>query len=208
MRDTTVTYAVDENHTSLNRTGTLILAGNIHTVTQSPCFFTFTPVSETISHSGGSASVSVTASSSWCTWTAVSNDSWIHITSGSSGTGNGTITYLVDAHTGTSYRPGTITIGGEIFHVDQLACWFGISPTSAYISAWGGTGSVSVSASYSTCGWTAVSNDSWIHITSGSSGTGNGTVTYSVDLGEIESRSGTMTIGGKTFTVNQQGYGF
>jgi Putative binding domain, N-terminal len=55
------------------------------------------------------------------------------------------------------------------------------------------------------CAWTAVSNNSWIVITSGSSGSGNGTVTYSVGLygGPPKTRTGNITIAGKTLTVKQ-----
>jgi hypothetical protein len=56
------------------------------------------------------------------------------------------------------------------------------------------------------CTWTAVSNaPSWIHVTSGASGAGNGTVGYSVDAytGKPKNRKGTLTIAGRTFTVKQ-----
>ena len=47
---------------------------------------------------------------------------------------------------------------------------------------------------------------SWITITVGSTGTGNGTVSYSVSANTTGStRTGTMTIGGQTFTVTQNG---
>lgn len=56
------------------------------------------------------------------------------------------------------------------------------------------------------CGWTAVSNVSWITITSGSSGSGNGTVGYSVAANSSTSpRQGTLIIAGRTFTVSQAG---
>jgi S-layer family protein len=53
--------------------------------------------------------------------------------------------------------------------------------------------------------WTALSNDSWIHITNAGPGTGNGAVTYTVDinLSTTANRSGTMTIALQTFTVYQ-----
>ncbi|MBP6821374.1 MAG: BACON domain-containing protein, partial [Acidobacteria bacterium] len=51
--------------------------------------------------------------------------------------------------------------------------------------------------------WTATSNAAWITITSGTSGTGNGTVNYSVATNTGAIRSGTMTIAGQTFTVMQ-----
>ena len=49
-----------------------------------------------------------------CGWTAVSSDpSWLTITQGGSGTGNGTIKYSVAAHSSTSRRTGMITVAGR-----------------------------------------------------------------------------------------------
>ncbi|HKR00997.1 MAG TPA: M36 family metallopeptidase [Pyrinomonadaceae bacterium] len=84
-------------------------------------------------------------------------------------------------------------------------CTYSISPTSASQPATGGTGSVSVTAGTG-CSWTAVSNATFITITAGSSGSGNGTVSYSVAANTATtSRTGTLTIAGQTFTVNQAG---
>jgi hypothetical protein len=54
------------------------------------------------------------------------------------------------------------------------------------------------------CGWTATSNVTWISITSGSSGVGDGTVNYSVAANGGVRRSGTITIAGQVFTVKQK----
>jgi hypothetical protein len=51
--------------------------------------------------------------------------------------------------------------------------------------------------------WTATSNAPWLSIAEGGSGTGNGTVTYSVAANAGGERSGTLTIGGRTFAVTQ-----
>jgi Zn-dependent metalloprotease len=84
-------------------------------------------------------------------------------------------------------------------------CSFSISPTSASVAAGGGTGSVSVTAGTG-CNWTAASNSAFITITSGTSGTGSGTVNYSVAANTgTTSRTGTLTIAGQTFTVTQAG---
>jgi hypothetical protein len=54
------------------------------------------------------------------------------------------------------------------------------------------------------CVWTALSNASWIH--AAASGNGNGEVAYSVDANPLALRAhGTITIAGRTFSVNQQG---
>ncbi|MFN0165697.1 MAG: BACON domain-containing protein [Bryobacteraceae bacterium] len=78
-----------------------------------------------------------------------------------------------------------------------------LNPTSAEFAAAGGTGAVTVTASTS---WTATRSDTWITITSGSSGTGSGTVAYSVAANTSNaSRTGILTIGGVPFTITQGG---
>ncbi|MFZ0034543.1 MAG: GLUG motif-containing protein [Sedimentisphaerales bacterium] len=82
------------------------------------------------------------------------------------------------------------------------SCIYLISPAAASFGSDGGSGSMTVTT-LSDCPWTAVSNNSWI--TAGSSGgNGFGTVGYSVAANVNNlSRTGTLTIAGKTFTVNQ-----
>ena len=60
------------------------------------------------------------STTSACAWTASSNASWITITSGASGTGNGRVGYLVLPNVGGS-RTGTLTVAGETFTVSQAA---------------------------------------------------------------------------------------
>ena len=86
----------------------------------------------------------------------------------------------------------------------SAACTPGISPASSDLTTSGAaTGSVAVTANAS-CSWQATSNATWITITAGAYGTGNATVSYMVAANTATtSRTGTMTIGGQTFTVNQ-----
>jgi hypothetical protein len=53
------------------------------------------------------------------------------------------------------------------------------------------------------CGWTAESAAPWIQIVSGAAGTGPGDVTFTVAASTGAARSGTVTIAGQVFTVNQ-----
>jgi hypothetical protein len=80
-----------------------------------------------------------------------------------------------------------------------------INPTSQNFGAAGSNGIVNVSSTGSSCGWTATSNAPWITVTSGSSGVGNGTVGFTVAANTGPQRTGTMTVAGQTFTVNQDG---
>lgn len=84
----------------------------------------------------------------------------------------------------------------------EESCSFTLSAASANAPMEGTNGTVDVTCS-SVCNWTASSNNSWITITGGSSGSGNGTVNYSVASNSGSARSGTITIEDQTFSVNQ-----
>ena len=144
-----------------------------------PCSYSISSTSESLPVSGGTRSVNVLTTAA-CAWTAASHASWITITSGGTGTGNGSVGFLVLPNVGGS-RNGTLTIASRTFTVTQAAvapCNYSISPNNQRVGSRAGTGSVSVETA-SHCAWTASSNDSWITVTSGASGTGDGTVRFS-----------------------------
>ena len=82
------------------------------------------------------------------------------------------------------------------------SCSSTLSSTALSVSPATTTASVDVTTGAG-CAWTAVSNVSWIAITSGSNGSGNGTVGYSVAANGGGSRTGGLTIAGLTLTVTQ-----
>jgi hypothetical protein len=131
---------------------------------------------------------------------------WVLITSGASGTGNGTVNYSVAPNLGGA-RTATLTIAGQTFTVTQAAvapCSYAISPNTQKVEGIASTASVSVSTAGG-CTWTAVSNVSWITVTSGATGTGSGTVTFNIAANPGKDRKGTLTVAGKTATVEQNG---
>ena len=202
----TVSYSIAVNPQGSTRQGTITIGGQTFTVNQSasPCSYAISPGSTAAVASGGPGSTAVTATPG-CSWTAVSSATWLTVTSGASGSGNGTVWYSVAANPQGTTRQGTITIGGQIFTVNQAAapCTYSTSPSSTTVAAGGGTGSTTMTATPG-CSWTAVSNATWLTVTGGASGTGNGTVTFSAAANsQAQTRQGTITIGGQTFTVNQ-----
>ncbi len=99
---------------------------------------------------------------------------------------------------------GTIFGGigtGTIINDDT--CLYSISPTSLTIGASGGAGNTISVTSQAGCNYTAVSNNAFITINSGASGSGNGTVIFTVAANSFTARTGTITVAGQTFTVNQ-----
>jgi hypothetical protein len=201
----TVTFAAGANSGSA-RIGTITIAAQTFTVTQAGgCAASINPSSQSIGSSGGAGTAVAVTAGTGCAWTAASNDSWLTISSGASGSGNGSVAFTVAANA-SSARTGTMLIAGQTFTVTQAgACTFGITPTSQSIGAGGGTGSAITVTGAAGCAWSASNNDPWITVTSGTSGTGNGTVAFTVAANSGPARVGTLTVAGKTFTVNQGG---
>ena len=86
------------------------------------------------------------------------------------------------------------------------ACSFALSPAGASLPGSATTGTITLTASDSSCAWTAVSNAGFLSITSASSGAGTATISYAVAANpNPAARNGTLTIAGLTFTILQAG---
>jgi uncharacterized repeat protein (TIGR01451 family) len=199
----------------LPRTGSIMVGGNAYTVTQTgaSCYFTLSANSALLPAGGGTGSIGVTASSSRCPWTATaSSGSTVSITSGATGTGNGTVNYTVPVNA-AGPQTATITIGNQtvstVYTIQQasaFACTFTLSPSSFDVSSSGGANVFTITPSYKVCQWTAASNNpSALSITGNSAGTGALTIHYAVSQNSGAPRTLTITAGCETFTVNQDG---
>ena len=87
----------------------------------------------------------------------------------------------------------------------SVSCTYTPSATSATFDAKGGTGAINITASpYGCTGtWSALTSDSWVTITSGTTGTSDGTVSYSVASNASVARVGTISVAGQNFSVMQ-----
>lgn len=121
-----------------------------------------------------------------------------------------TVTGLTDGNTYyfavTAYNTSNVE-SAYSSEVSNRICTYSISPPSASVAQQGATGSVQVTTQTG-CPWTASSGASWVTITSGNQGTGNGAVSYSVTANSNTSaRTVASTIAGKLFTIDQSGSG-
>ena len=175
---------------------------------QPKCSYSINPTSATPGAAGGNFTATITATSG-CAWATSSGASWIAIASGTSGTGNGTLIYSVQANTYTASRLGSLSIAGLTLAVTQSGAAPTVpplNPASATFTSAAGKGSVTVTLPQANATWTASSNAAWIAITSGqSSSGGNKTVNYAVAANTGGARSGTITIAGLAFFVTQAG---
>lgn len=160
------------------------------------------PAVKTFAKAGAGASVVVKATGQW---TAKSSDDWIDIKLGASGSGNGKVVYIVDRNTTADTREGTITVGDATHRIVQRGQVGNLSPQSMNYDHAGGSGTVKITLNAGVQ-WTATSNNGWIHVTSNASGMSNGSIDYLVDAyNGVESRSGSLTIAGATFSITQSG---
>ena len=98
-----------------------------------------------------------------------------------------------------------VDLNGSVNRIARVTstCTFAVSPTRVSYPASGGTGTITVIADPG-CPWDADSNSAWIAITS-ATGSGTGTVNYTVApyVGKPKKRSGTMTVAGRSVTIQQ-----
>ena len=201
-----VTYSVAPNPGPA-RTGTLTVAGQTFTVNQvtSDCTYTVTPTSQYFGSGGGSVNINVQTMNG-CAWNAASDSNWLSVAVGpNTGSGSGTFTAWANANPTTATRVGHVNVAGQIVTVTQegIVCDYKVSPRNRSFTAEGGSAFVNMAAQ-DACSWSAISNDNWITITSGATGSGWGTIYYSVSANTTGAeRSGTLTIQGQTFRIYQ-----
>lgn len=165
------------------------------------CDVAVTPPSGALPAGGGTGTISITTEAE-CTWSVSANASWISQVRPQNGLGSAQVQFTAAANAGPP-RSATLTVDDKTVTVNQVSgCDYAINPTSHTAGIGGSTGSISVTTT-DVCPWTAASNVPWVGITAGASGTGNGTVQFTVDANSSPGRTGTMTVAGETFTITQ-----
>jgi uncharacterized protein (TIGR03437 family) len=173
------------------------------------CQYAIDQAQQTFGTAGGSASVSVLASASTCPWLAVSYANWVTIGGAAVGSGTGLVMYSVAPNPNSVSRMGTLWIAGNFLTVTQsgLTCSLNVPTRNVSVAAAGVTGAtMTVSSNAPDCSWNATSNVQWILISS-ASGTGNGTISYTVGVNTGGLRTGAIAVAGRTVYINQVGAG-
>jgi uncharacterized protein (TIGR03437 family) len=202
----TVSYQVAPN-TGPQRND-VITIGNLtfNVVQRAPCTYSVSPTSIDAPATETLGQLAVTPSDQSCPWSVTNLPSWVTVTFGSSGTGNGTVGYRIAPNNSPSSRSGTFLVGGVPVSVSQAggACTYSVSTTEVSIPSTGATGSISVTTGTG-CPWQASSDSSWITISGAAVGSGSGSFNYSVASNTTgQARSGTITVGGIAIQINQE----
>jgi uncharacterized protein (TIGR03437 family) len=210
----TVEYTVNANPTPFDRTGTLTIAGKTVQVKQAAAIcvgFDVTPKSLTMPVGGGPGSFTVNAS---CAWQATSNNgNFLTVPNNASGIGNGTVSFTIAPNACVAGRTGSITINTglgnpPVFTVVQDGSPDNLKLSMTSFTAGGDAsdGRIQVTTALG-CTWTAYSDVTWLQITNGSSGSGNGSLAYHLLANTAGTRTGSIHVGSSTFTVTQNASG-
>ena len=177
------------------------------TTSLSACTFVLSPTGQGYPITGGGGSFNVEMPSD-CPWSASTNSQFVTITSSAAGEGLGTINYTVSPNFNAGRTAAIVVTNGvftQSFLIQQPSgCPFALNNTAQSVPASGGARSVFVTAG-AVCSYLAASNAAWIQVTSPTQ-SGDANVNFSVSPNPSGTqRSGTITIGARTLTVNQAG---
>jgi uncharacterized protein (TIGR03437 family) len=203
-----VTFIADANLTANPRSGVLVIGLQNVTVTQAgaDCAFAITPTSQSFPVGGGGNTFTVQAS---CPWQATVDVGWITFPGNKAGNSDGTVGYSVSANACVDTRSGTVTLQTALPKPPTLAVTQVGSPANLSLSADGATvgaaasdGRISLSTG-DVCNWIATTDVSWISITVGRTGTGNGGISYHLLANTADQRTGNIHVGALTYTITQ-----
>ena len=206
-----VTVNLSANTGEGARTGTLTIAGLTVAVAQDgrePCVITISPGSASYGKDAATGSVAVTTQDS-CQWAAVSSAGWLAVTAGNSGSGKGTVSYALERNRDVADRTATIVVGNQTFTVRQAGdppaanCEYSVSPVeinSCMSVPYDLTAAITTQPG---CTWTMSTNNPWITLAGGGSGSGSGTISFRVADNWEAPRTGTVMVRWPTPTAGQ-----
>jgi DNA-binding beta-propeller fold protein YncE len=192
------------------RTANIALLGQTIPVTQAGSTYTLGTTNLLEGPSPGSAGISLTVNPNSGTWTASTNDTWLHLSpANQGGTGSATVVFSFDANPGAT-RTSAIIIEGMTVTVTQAGSTYVatgmenafVDPTPRTESAAAGSDALPVvlPATVNLSGpFTPTSDESWLTITS----TNNGVVSFSFLANTGSSRTAHITLLGQSVAVNQ-----
>jgi hypothetical protein len=204
-----VTVRVSANPSDAQRTGTLTVAGQAVGVRQdgtAPCTIDIAPASASFGKDAASGRFDV-AAPAHCSWSAASGAPWLRISSGASGTGNGTVAYEVERNRDAVARSAAIVVGERRHEVAQAGdtgiCEYTVTPVqmSACMSV-----PYMLTATVTTapgCAWTASAGSSWIAVAGGQTGSGPGIVSMRLNDNYDAPRHGVVMVRWPTVTAGQ-----
>lgn len=111
--------------------------------------------------------------------------------------------YLIEASSLEELQTGAYTL--SLLPGSGTVCEYTVEPTHIDAPASGQSGTVAIGAQPG-CAWTAVNSAAWIELVAGTSGTGDGLLSYLIQPNpEPAARNGSISIAGQSVTITQAG---
>ena len=174
-----VTYTVLPYNGVVTRNGSITIAGCTFAVTQTGVDVNIEPKVAKVESDADIVQIAITALAG-TKWAVTPNASWISVLDKEQGYGDYVLTLAVNANPSFARRTGTVAVGTATLTIVQngkeTAC-LAIDPENAAASASGAYGNVAVYATPD-APWTAESLTSWVTISQGQEGAGNGNIKY------------------------------
>jgi len=170
------------------------------------CTMTLQPSAATLGPGGGTSSFGVQTS---CSWTASTTTPWITVPTTATGTGSGLVPYTANPNGCVDPLTGIITVTAQPAQIFTLTengspSNLTLSPSTLSVPQAGVSGRFNVVTGVG-CNWTSFTDVGWLHITTSTTGTGNGGIGYTVDANTGPLRSGNIHVGSNLFAVIQGG---
>lgn len=158
--------------------------------------------SPSVGADGGTGSITVSVARE-CEWTASSQASWLQITAGASGQGDGSVKYQVAANGDPVPRNATIVAASQSATITQGAapCRFDVSSPAQALAAAGGQTSIEV-RTHALCSWNATSNAAWVSLNP-TAGRGPSTIFVTLAANSGPERTGLVTIADNQVVLRQ-----
>jgi hypothetical protein len=187
--------------------GVVVVSCGDETPAQPSCSYSIAASKQAFAATGGTGTA-VVSTGATCSWIAASESSWVSFSGNASGTGSGAVQYVVAANGATATRKARLTVAGQPIDIDQegrAPCTYAIAPSGQEFPAVGGAGSIAITAGEG-CEWNASVTVAWVTFASGASGSGNGTVTFTVSSNTtVDDRNATITVAGQSVSLRQAG---
>ena len=202
-----VTYALAYQPDGQNRTGQIAIAGQNFTVVQTGNICPVTLPLTSRNHGEGAETNSFIVNVSACAWTATTTNPWIVLIN-TAGSGNGTLNYRITANPALDPRTGTIHVSGREFTVTQVgaSCLYSLSTPQGFHPAGIANGLVTLTTVGPACAWTVLNTNTWLEITSPTSGSAGLDITYTLTNNpDGQFRTGVVVIAGMPYSIIQTG---
>ncbi|WP_309018324.1 beta-propeller fold lactonase family protein [Pelagicoccus sp. SDUM812003] len=203
-----VSYRVKVNESQEERIGKVIVGGIEHTVIQkgSDPFLRMPNQSTEVGGGGGSKAFAIESNVDW----SVSVDSdWINITSDSSDSGHGTVIVSVAANDSFATRSAKVVVSSDSSELQPIEHTINQAGKTAYttvdsshgtFAAEGGDGTLRIESNVD---WSASVSVSWISFAGEASGSGDASLSFTVEANAGEQRSAQILVNDVPFSVTQ-----